>query len=210
MMEIVVKVVLEAVRAVDPNVWLTVVPPNEVAKLGSPKSRKGPSSILLAEGVREGAENTLLVDTEHTTLLNLGNTSKLVIVGCDRLADDPGTLPAVGGSGDRQFLRIVELELDGDAKKAAEQVLSQVRSRHAGDLKRGQRNNFSETPDNFWYVIVQPRIQALSITVRGLPERFAPSTLDLKLDRPGYTRFAIRKPSEVAEAVRIIEASRRK
>ena len=58
-----------------------------------------------------------------------------------------------------------------------------MRAQDAGDLKRGGRNNFSNTPDNYWYVIVQPRVQSLSVTVRGPLNRFGTSTLDLKLEQ---------------------------
>jgi hypothetical protein len=113
------------------------------------------------------------------------------------------------GPGDREFIQLVEQELVGEARQAALAILVAVRGRSPGDLQRGQRNNFKNTPDNFWYVIVQPRVRALSITVRGVPKRFLPSPLNPKDDRPGYTRFSIRRLQEVAEAVRIIEQSKR-
>ena len=124
--------------------------------------------------------------------------------------ESPTLVPGEYGPGDREFLRLVEHELRGPAREAAETILRQVRSRYPGDLERGQRLNFKNSPDNFWYVIVQPRAQGLSITVRGAPHRFAPSSIEVKDDRPGYTRFALRHPKEVEEALRIIERSKRK
>jgi hypothetical protein len=98
----------------------------------------------------------------------------------------------------------------GDARKAALRILAEVRKLYPGDLKRGQRSNFKNTPDNFWYVIVQPRAQSLSITVRGAVDRFRSERLELKQDRPGYTRFTLHHPSDVAEAMNIIQQSKRK
>jgi len=103
-----------------------------------------------------------------------------------------------------------QTELKGEAQEAAVVLIRGVRHKWAGDLKRGERNNFSNTPDNCWYVIVQPRVQALSITVRGRPERFQSSILELRPDRLGYTRFTVTTPDQVPEAVRLIEQSKRK
>jgi hypothetical protein len=100
--------------------------------------------------------------------------------------------------------------LRGDALVAAKDLFSLVRQLYPGDLKRGKLMNFSNTPDNFWYVIVQPQMQALSITVRGGPERFQPSTLELKPDRPGYTRFKLQASKDTPEVLRIIGKSKRK
>ena len=89
-------------------------------------------------------------------------------------------------------------------------ILREVRHRNPGDLSRGKRHNFSNTPDNFWYVIVQPTSQSLSITVRGKPDQFRPTSLEVKDDRPGYTRFKLRDPAEIDAALAIIGASKRK
>jgi hypothetical protein len=105
---------------------------------------------------------------------------------------------------------LVESELNGEVQETAIDLLREVRKVWPGDLKRGERNNFSNTPDNFWYVIVQPRAKALSVTIRGAPERFESKTLELKVDRPGYTRFSIKRPEEIPEALRLIGESKRK
>jgi hypothetical protein len=135
-----------------------------------------------------------------------GAVTELPTDGIQAATDAPRSY----GNGDREFLRMVALELAGNAKKAAERLLETLRARFPGDLKRGNSRNFSNTPDNFWYVVVQPRVQNLSVTVRGEPDRFKPSTFELKADRPGYTRFKISHPSEVEEALRLITLSKRK
>ena len=57
---------------------------------------------------------------------------------------------------------------------------------------------------------VQPQVQALSITVRGPPDRFADARLELKVDRPGYTRFKLQRSEDMPEALKIIGQSKRK
>ncbi len=85
-----------------------------------------------------------------------------------------------------------------------------VRHRSTGDLKRGKARNFSDTPDNFWYVIVQPQISQLSITVRGPVEHFeGVAKLPLKDDR-GDTLFKVTDEADVAAALDLIFHAKRK
>lgn len=213
------KMIFEEVRPLETGVWLAPVPPHEVQLLGQPKTTLGPQSVLLAEAaIYDSTNDTLTCEAGGMIPLNLGTGPNTIIVSCQdpgRGASDdtgkPAGQPSHGfGVGDRAYLQLVESELDGNAREAAVQILQEVRSRYPGDLQRGQSRNFKNTPDNFWYVIVQPRAQNLSITVRGVPSRFNSSKLTLKADRPGYTRFALSHPSEVAEALKIIEQSKRK
>ncbi|HEV7959650.1 MAG TPA: hypothetical protein VGP01_01370, partial [Rhizomicrobium sp.] len=59
-------------------------------------------------------------------------------------------------------------------------------------------------PDNFWTVKVQPRVGNLALTVRGGPEKFGKSSLEIKPDQNGYSRFWFRKPSDLQEVLRVI------
>src|SRR5262249_46778144 len=147
-------------------------------------------------------------------VLNLGTSSDTVVIAASDNAADvtPEGAPASSkrpmaqayGTGDQEFLSLVERRLSGPPEQAAKQLLERIREEEAGDLQRGKRLNFKNTPDNFWYVVVQPTVQALSVTVRGEPSGFLPSSLALKSDRPGYTRFKVDRPGQVDEALRII------
>lgn len=206
--------VVPDVNELTPGVWSAAVPPAQVKLLGTAKASVGPRSVVLVSGAVFDADTGMLrFDLGDVTVLNLGTSPALLAVATsDRHEMPTGAEEGLeaSGSGDREFLSLVERELNGVAQEAAKRILSEVRQRYPGDLQRGQRHNFKNTPDNFWYVIVQPRAQSLSITVRGAPDRFAPSTLELKDDRPGYTRFSLKHLSEVKEALRVIEASKRK
>lgn len=201
-------------KELGPGVWSATVPPAQVKLLGTAKASVGPRSVVMVGGaVFDADAGTLRFDLGDVTVLNLGTSTALLAItpsdphGTPTAADEG---PEHSGSGDKEFLALVERGLNGTAQEAAKRILSEVRQRYPGDLQRGQRHNFKNMPDNFWYVIVQPRAQSLSITVRGAPDRFAPSTLELKVDRPGYTRFALKHPAEVEEALRVIEASKQK
>jgi hypothetical protein len=199
------------------GVWSVVVPAHQVTHLGQPKVRLGSRSVLLVERpVFDVSAATIRVDVDSILVLNQGTTATALVIEAKQEPESTKGEPENAqpevlhhGPGDREFIQLVEQELVGEARQAALAVLKAVRGRSPGDLQRGQRNNFKNTPDNFWYVIVQPRVQALSITVRGDPQRFSPSRLNPKDDRPGYTRFSICRSGDVAEAVRIIEQSKR-
>tara|TARA_R110002110_G_scaffold17527_12_gene74883 strand:+ start:224035 stop:224385 length:351 start_codon:yes stop_codon:yes gene_type:complete len=114
------------------------------------------------------------------------------------------------GPGDQEFLSLVKELLEPPMAKAAEALLRGVRQRYTGDFKRGKSRNFSDTPDNFWYVIIQPQIQQLSVTVRGTVDHFEPvAKLPIKDDR-GNTLFKLTSESEVPAALKIIFHAKKK
>jgi hypothetical protein len=213
------KMLLEGAVAGINGSWLALVPPHQVAMLGQPKTTRGTTSVLLASSPYFDSDTAhLSFEADSVMVLNLGTTLRTfvidTIVSTDVLESrERRKLQEVegqSGAGDREFLGLVERELRGEAQEAAVDLIREIRKRWPGDLKRGERNNFSNTPDNFWYVIVQPRVQSLSVTVRGAPDRFKSDTLELRVDRPGYTRFLLKNPDDIPEALRIIEQSKRK
>jgi len=113
------------------------------------------------------------------------------------------------GPGDRQFLHTLE-ELPDNVKQAGAQILASVRHHFPGDLHPRPGRRFQETPDNFWFVTVQPRDRSLSITVRGLPDRFKVSRLRIVADRSPYSRFKVKGLDDVSEAVTVILSAVRK
>lgn len=213
------KMLLEEAVELSDGVWSAKVSPHEVPIFGQPKATIGGRSVLLTENATFiAATRCLQVDGGSVSVLNQGTTPETLVVeakasdGTLLVTTEKGQIARFDrfGPGDREFLGMVGRELQGHPREAAERILQEVRARYPGDLQRGQRSNFKNTPDNFWYVIVQPRAQSLSITVRGARDRFKPSKLELKDDRPGYTRFSLKHPSEVANAVQIIERSKRR
>lgn len=215
------RMLIDEAHELSDGVWLVNLPPHEAQLLGPPKSVHGAVSVFIVDEPKfDRAERTIQLDAGRVGVLNLGTGATAVLIDAAGRAkpahdnnEDQAPESTEGfsyGRGDREFLGLVERSLYGNAKLAAIEILESVRSRWPGDLQRGKRSNFKNTPDNFWYVIVQPRVQALSITVRGHVARFEANKLELKEDRPGYTRFSLRHPSEVPEAIKIIEQSKRK
>ncbi len=209
------RVVVDGARQLDPGIWLLDLAPHQVQLLGECRDSRGQRSILMVDDPEfDSDKGELEFDADRAWPINIGVSSEAVAIAVRReqvsvgqtLSDDNRLSY---GPGDQEFLRNTNL-LDTAPKTAARKLLDGVRSRSPGDLQRGKRRNFKNTPDNFWYVIVQPQAQALSITVRGRPARFGRSNLELKDDRPGYTRFQLRSVNDVDEALRLIFESRRK
>lgn len=200
------------------GMWSFDMPPHQVRHFGQTNHAVGASSVLVLMDYEYDAERQHLhFAIEDVTPINVGTTSKVIGIAASVVGDGRGettssSSPEPGrlGPGDRDFLRLAKAELSESMAQTAESLLLAVRQRSAGDLKRGQARNFSETPDNFWYVIVQNRIDELSITVRGPVSHFAGvSSLEVKDDR-GNTRFKVRTESDVPEALKLIFHALRK
>ncbi|MCB1422502.1 MAG: hypothetical protein KDJ69_08560 [Nitratireductor sp.] len=195
-----------------PGIWELNMPPHQVRHFGNTSHAFGSQSVLMFHSCSYDAKQQQLhFDLEDVTPINVGTTAKAIGIAVSAsntkqtthlAASSPDPTPL--GPGDREFLQLAKRELSGTTARAAEKLLLGVREKSAGNLKRGQARNFSETPDNFWYIIIQPRVDELSITVRGPVDRFAGLTgIEVKDDR-GNTRFKVRDEGDVADALKLI------
>ena len=115
----------------------------------------------------------------------------------------------IGGSaGDRRFISALPEAL----RTTGEKLVREVRRVYPGSLVYHEESQkYVESPDNFWTVKIQPRARDLAITVRGNPADFEMSHgLDLKPDRPGYSRFKVSRPEHVETALRILAQAQRR
>lgn len=199
-----------------PGIWSFEMPPHQIRLLGSTNhSLGGQSVLLLATSHYDAATRELQFELDHATPINVGTTPKVIALDLGEQRTSPSKeTPQFNqtsfGSGDREFLQLARKELSKSSARAAESLLAAVRARSAGNLKRGKSRNFSETPDNFWYAIIQPRVDELSITVRGSPAHFSPiAKLEIKDDR-GNTRFKVKSEDDVPAAIELIFHALRK
>jgi hypothetical protein len=198
------------------SVWALTLPAHEVRLLGPNQSAVGEKSvIMLKQSSYDREAKTLSFPIDGVVILNVGTTSSAIAIA-ERSPDGASAamMKATSsdhvGPGDKEFLRLCRDRLSPEMAEAAKLLLDGVRSRASGDLKRGKSLNFSETPDNFWYVIVQPRVQQLSITVRGDVTHFKPmANLPVKDDR-GNTLFKVSAAADVPAAIDMIFHARRK
>lgn len=194
------------------GLWGVEMPPHQVRLFGSNPVSEGLRSVILIKNcVFNEDTQSLTFNMDDAIALNIGTTSQTIALSATEQPSpnikqsDYGVAPQfVGGPGDREFLDMSELLLGHPMLEAAATLLTGVRERSSGDLKKGKARNFSETPDNFWYVIIQPRVQQLSITVRGSVEHFSSiAKLPIKDDR-GNTLFKVTSKSDVPAALEII------
>jgi hypothetical protein len=196
-------------RSLSDDVWALKMAPHEIRHFGQAPSASGIRSVLLLTSCEFNPKtNELRFPLGAAVPLNIGTTDSVIAMlsGDSQVHARSDDVLAAGsaGPGDRAFLSLVRSELSQAMVSAAEKLLAGVRARSPGDLKRGKSRNFSETPDNFWYVIVQPRINEISVTVRGSVSHFdGVSKLEIKDDR-GNTRFKVRGETDVDEALKLI------
>lgn len=208
------RIVLDAgIETVGPDIWLARVPPHDIRGLGDIGQSLGARSVLLVASVNFDA-STRRLEFERTDvkILNLGTSEDTVIV---RSATEPTkeitANPHVPTShipfapGDEAFLRKVHHEMPKNMAAAAERLLAGVRKHHPGNLKEGDRRRFTETPDNFWMILIQPRAKNFYISVRGAPKSHVSNQIALTPGRnPNYSAFYLRDEAHVAEALDIV------
>lgn len=213
-----VRMVATGACEIRPGIWSFDMPPHQVRHLGQTSHAMGASSVVVFSDCEFDADSQQLnFAIEDASPINVGTTSRVIGIAAGTCGNETLNAPATEfhesgrlGPGDREFLRLAKAEFSESMAQTAEKLLLSVRQRSAGDLKRGKARNFSETPDNFWYVIVQNRIDELAITVRGPVGHFAGvSSLDVKDDR-GNTRFKVRKEGDVPEALKLISHALRR
>lgn len=206
------KMTASDVKEVCKGIWALTMPPHQIRLFGNSPSSVGTQSILIFSACQyDDKTKQLHFEIGDVTPINIGTTSRVIGIAAnpnindvlphlDEKSQDLETL----APGDLEFIRLAKLELSDDMAEVAKKLLTAVRQKSPGELKRGQSRNFSETPDNFWYVIVQPRVDELSITVRGPVSHFKGVTdLEIKDDR-GNTRFKIRGDKDVQNALKLI------
>jgi hypothetical protein len=200
------------VTAIEDGLWRFDMPPHQVRHFGDARNSVGSRSVLVFSDYEfDASKNELHFNADDVTTINVGTLSSVIGLAAVPKQNSKVHYPMekkankiLFGPGDREFLRMTEKELPLPMQKAALRLLSDIRARSPGDLKRGKSRNFSDSPDNFWYVIVQPRISQLSITVRGSVEHFKNvARLQIKDDR-GNTRFKIRGEEDVVSALTMI------
>lgn len=206
------------VTEISPGIWVLEMQPHQVRHFGNTNHAIGPQSVLMFRAYTYDAEQQELhFDFEDVAPINVGTTAKAIGIAVSAGNTKSTTHPSVSsatptalGPGDREFLQMAKHDLTPATAYAAEKLLLGVREKFAGNLKRGKARNFSETPDNFWYVIIQPRVDELSITVRGPVDHFSGLTgIEVKDDR-GNTRFKVRGEDDVADALKLIFRAIRK
>lgn len=197
------------------NIWRLDLAPQRLRQFGDPKTSEGERSVvIISDFDYSSKKDELTFQMDAILPVNIGTTSTVIAIGSNSSSEvvKQSQLDATPsfGKGDQEFIQLCKEELSQKMCETAELLLAEVRRKHPGELKRGKAKNFSETPDNFWYVIIQNRIDQLSVTVRGSVEHFSGiSNLEIKNDR-GNTLFKVKSAADVPEAIKLIFHANRK
>ena len=203
------------------NVWRTEIAPQQVRSLDSTAKDVGEVSVLaVLEPVRRLGADAIQFDPTAVRVLAVGSTpSTLILQSCADVANNPDkgseqdvvkSPPTAAHIGDEEFMRELRNQPE-DVRELGRAFIIEVRQHFPGRLKPSDSGRFIETPDNFWTVKLQPRDRSLSITVRGrLDQLPSPEGIDMKRDRPAYSRFKIERKDQIPGAIDILRRAPRR
>ena len=211
-----VRLSVEGASAVGRGIWRASIKPSLVRMLGpSANSSGGLNVILVTETpTYDSPGKTLSFPADAARVLNIGSSTAAILLHDAEEVLMNVVEPVIANSptvqrhtnSDERFLSTVPEPM----RPLAVALVAAVRGQLSGELVlREPSGRFVNTPDNFWTVKVQPRVQTFRITLRGKPRSFStPSTFNLQDDRPGYSSFLLSDAKQIPDAVRVIrEAS---
>jgi len=222
-----IKGTLDGITQLAPGIWDGRMRWSENLRLGTPLQAIGLPTVIMVRGAEyDAGTEELRFPLDQVSVLNAGSGERAVFIsanGSVKTRNEATPQPEAMaepkditvdlskyGTGDHEFEAALSM-LSDRVMQAGEEILQKIRERFPGDLKPYPRRRFFNTPDNFWGVEIQTRLQLLKFTVRGKPERFGSSSLKIWLDRPPvYSAFKVSCPDDVDEAVRIISQADRK
>lgn len=195
---------LDAMPVTD-GCWLTRLPQAYSANLSREIAHETSVGVVLVDDAKYDSESQALVVTrEGMSPIVVGiSDTVLILKRTDSAASKERPLVSTG---DQAFLKEAT-RLPAWGSQAAVEILRAIRQVDRGQLVRGERGKFVNRPNNFWTITAQPQAKGFAITLYGRPAMFQSKTIKISDDRPGHSRFVIRTPEEISEAVRLILAS---
>lgn len=109
-------------------------------------------------------------------------------------------------SDDRQFL-VEAAKISRRLGSLAELLLSRVRETHFGGLEQATSNprKFVETPDNYWAVEIQSRLEVLKFIIRSDEQRLKRSDINYASERPpSYYCIKVGSESDIETAMHFL------
>jgi hypothetical protein len=201
-----IMLVIGDVHEVDRGIWTAQLAPSEVLRLNDAKPmRTLRRSIVAVSGVEfDGSSNRLFVDPSKASVLNVGTTDQAVIIDVGP-EDHSGTVRlSEPNLGDEEFLRSCQRLLGEELCGMAKQLLAELRQKHQGHLHEGQARKWVNGPRNFVAITIQPRDRSLAVHVKGNPDEFVAPSLDIRPDRPSYSRFKLERHDQLSDAIQVV------
>jgi hypothetical protein len=218
-------------RQIGPAIWTAHVAPAEVRRLGGANAASAARSVVALNGAEfDGSSQRLYVDPSSASVLTLGTSDEVVFidVGANGIArdaerdgpHDKGLVDELAKAaryqrsrprfGDQEFIRECERLLGEKFGAMARSLLGQLRRHHPGHLCEGLARKWVNDPENFVAITIQPRDRSLAIHVKGNPGDFDAPSLDIKADRPSYSRFKLGHPDQLNDAIQVVLLSARR
>ena len=217
-----IRMFVEQVTPLSGGVWSAPLTPSEVQMFARAKSAgMGQVSVLgVLEPEFDDVAGTLSIDSRQTYVLNVGKSDRTLIVDLGATPTTSAKESTIGmmsqpgdnspdGRGDNMFIASCRHHLEPHLVSMAERLLSEIRSQYPGELHEGKARKWVNHPENFLAITIQNRDQSFAIYVKGKPDTFSAPTLDIKPDRPGYSRFKLKEERQLDDAVSAILASAR-
>ena len=215
------KMLIEKAKILDVGVWRGQIDTDIITPLSKKAQTLGKYTvIMLSNPDFRRQENELRFSGNEADILNLGTTKEAIFIEGEPTHRPSPVAKEINiavhkannliGVGDHFFHKALR-EVSLDVKEAGEVILAEIRKKFPGDLKAYKQRRFFDSPDNFWGVQVQTRLDMLKFWVRGTEENFLPAKLEIKLDRPPlYFAFKVKSMNDVPEAITIISMAQRK
>ena len=144
-----VSISIDGAREVEPGVWMAKLEPQEAATLGKCDSKAGPVSVLLidSDANYNKAAQTITFDPETSNLINIGSTSRVIVMSSNGDEPDAGrTAPPVKLSNTQKPKDPPPAEVVADTPKKEQPSDSIPDSDLAKNLATGDKLFLSELP----------------------------------------------------------------
>ena len=206
-----VRLVISEAVLLGHSLWIAPLTPADVRRFGEVRHSSGARSVVGLGGWEfDPTTQQLSVDLDKILVLNVGTSDEALLVDLGESAGETkksNREQSGPRAGDQQFVVECGLLLDQAFADMAKQLLAEIRRRHRGHLHEGQARKWVNHPSNFVAITIQPRDQSLAVHVKGDPNEFNAPTLDIKPDRPSYSRFKLERAAQLPDAIRAILAS---
>jgi len=210
-----ISITISDVKLLDVDLWKASLEPREVKSLTTGAKRTGDASVVLVNKIDSSNGDKIQFTLGSIEVLIIGRTSTTYFI-CSNMehrgkasAKKSNFEPNEFANSDDAF-RSALRNAPEEVRKLGESFIDEARKHFRGTLTNTKSGKFVEKPDNYWTVKIQPRDKSLAITVRGEPDKFSVTDqIELKRDRPGYSRFKIRNTNQILSAISIIRQAER-
>jgi hypothetical protein len=211
------RIVLDDLTSLGNGVWLSELGGDELQVLGPASAMDGEISIVLLP-TQPPEHSTTRVEFEPAAarLLNRGSGLRTVLIfgGSPNGAEEPELTHQTFGNrvqhDDETFLTELDL-LPAELAEAGRALFQSIRQEFDGYLQRTPSGRFVNRPSNFWAIKIQPRDRSLSVILRGYAHEYRGLTsLEIKDDQRGYSRFKLARPGDLQPALTLLRKAGRR